>query len=54
MRDLVAYIEWVAAGNRDPEVRENWRRLPPEAGPNLPVIANLAGTRSSPARGRTL
>ncbi|MGE5155326.1 MAG: c-type cytochrome [Bdellovibrio bacteriovorus] len=54
MRDLVAYIEWVADGIRDPEMRENWRLLPPEAGPNLPVIANLVGMRASPARGRTL
>ena len=54
MRDLVAYIEWVADGIRDPDMRENWRLLPPEAGPNLPVIAGLSTMRANPVRGRSL
>ena len=54
MRDLVAYIEWVADGITDPEMRENWRLLPPEAGPNLPVIANVATMRADPEEGELL
>jgi len=54
MRDLVAYIEWVADGISDPEMRENWRLLPPEAGPNLPVIAGLSTMRADPQQGRRL
>lgn len=54
MRDLVAYIEWVADGITDPAMRENWKLLPPEAGPNLPVIAGLSTMRADRARGARL
>lgn len=54
MRDLVSYIEWVADGIKDPEMRENWRLLPPEAGPNLPVIAGISTMRADPNRGKRL
>jgi cytochrome c len=54
MRDLVAYIEWVADGITDPEMRENWRLLPPEAGPGLPVIPNVATMRADPEQGAEL
>jgi thiosulfate dehydrogenase len=54
MRDLVAYIEWVADGIKDPAMRENWRLLPSEAGPGLPVISGLADMRANPRRGERL
>jgi len=54
MRDLVAYIEWVADGISDPQMRENWRLLPPEAGPGLPAIAGLSNMRADPGNGETL
>ncbi len=54
MRDLVAYIEWVADGIKDPDMRENWRLLPPDAGPGLPVINGVANMRANPRRGEEL
>jgi cytochrome c len=57
MRDLVAYIQWVADGIIVPNYPTT--PLPPEAGPNLPVLAsvgayNNAGTRADPVRGAGL
>ena len=45
MRDIVAYIEWVADGIKNPEMRENWRLLPPEAGPGLSWSRHSSGSR---------
>ncbi len=52
MRDLVAYIQWVSDGITEPAMRDNWRLLPPEAGPGLPVISGVSDMRAEPARGR--
>lgn len=51
---LVDYIRWVSDGVTDPEMREDWTQLPPEAGPRLPFIEGVATMRANPARGAGL
>jgi cytochrome c len=53
MLDMVAYINWLAAGVTDPNMKgAGWVNLP---GTALPVLdANVANMQASPSRGRTL
>jgi thiosulfate dehydrogenase len=53
MRDMVAYIEWLADGVTDPAMQgAGWPNLPGNA---LPVVdPNVANMKANPATGRTL
>jgi cytochrome c len=51
---LVDYVEWVTEGVTDPAMREDWRLLPPEAGPSLPRIDGVTTMRADPIRGAQL
>ena len=51
---LVNYIQWVSDGIIDPQVRDDWNLLPPEAGPRLPAIAGVSSMRADPVRGASL
>lgn len=51
---LVDYIHWVSDGIIDPAVKEDWKLLPPEAGPGLPTIAGVSSMRADPVRGASL
>ena len=51
---LVNYIQWVSDGIIDPDMRDDWNLLPPEAGPRLPSIAGVSSMRADPIRGASL
>lgn len=51
---LVAYINWVADGIRDPAMRDDWTLLPHEAGADLPRINGVFSMRADPLRGAVL